>query len=154
NGATGWSYADVLPYFKRNETFAEGEDTWRGGSGPMGVIVGRAPDPLWDDWLEAAKAAGYAINTDFNGREQLGLSRSQYTIKNGRRCSAAVAFLHSAMGRPNLTVETDALTTRVLLRGTRAIGVEYEQGGESKTAHADNEVILAGGAFNSPHLLM
>ena len=154
NGARGWSYADVLPYFKRNETFAEGEDTWRGGSGPMGVVVGRAHDPLWDDWLDAAKAAGYAVNADFNGREQLGFSRSQYTIKNGRRCSAAVGFLHPAMKRPNLTVATNAYATGVLMHGTRATGIAYEQGGKARTAHADGEVILAGGAFNSPHLLM
>ncbi len=153
-GAKGWAYADVLPYFKRNETFAQGEDTWRGGSGPMGVIVGHAPDPLWDDWLDAAKDAGYAVNDDFNGKEQLGFSRSQYTIKNGHRCSAAAGFLHPAMGRANLTVETHAYATRVLLNGTRATGVEYEQGGEIKTAHAGTEVILSGGAFNSPHLLM
>jgi 4-pyridoxate dehydrogenase len=76
-GAKGWSYADVLPYFKRNETFAEGPDTWRGAEGPLGVIVGRAPDPLWDDWLDAAKVAGYQVNADFNGKEQLGFSRSQ-----------------------------------------------------------------------------
>ena len=153
-GAKGWSYADVLPYFKRNETFAEGPDTWRGGEGPLGVIVGRAPDPLWDDWLAAAKVAGYQVNADFNGKEQLGFSRSQYTIKNGRRCSAAVAFLHPARSRANLTVETDAYATRVLMSGARATGIEYEQGGKTKTATADGEVILAGGAFNSPQLLM
>ena len=107
-GAKGWSYAEVLPYFRRSETFDGGEDTWRGGDGPLGVIIGNAPDPLWDDWLDAAKHAGHNVNRDFNGREQLGFSRSQYTIRNGRRCSAAVAFLHPARRRPNLTVETDA----------------------------------------------
>ena len=153
-GAKGWTYKDVLPYFTRMETFEGGEDTWRGGKGPLGVIVGHAPDPLWDDWLDAARVAGYNVNDDFNGEEQLGFSRSQYTIRNGRRCSAAVAFLHPARGRANLTVETDAFATRVLMQGTRAVGVEYEQGGETKAAHADAEVILAGGAFNSPQLLM
>lgn len=153
-GATGWTYKDVLPYFRRMETFEGGADTWRGGEGPLGVIVGHAPDPLWDDWLDAAKDAGYAVNDDFNGKEQLGFSRSQYTIKNGRRCSAAVAFLHPARNRANLTVETDAFATRVLMEGTRATGIEYEQGGEVKTAHADKEVILSGGAFNTPQLLM
>jgi len=153
-GAKGWTYKDVLPYFRRMETFDGGADTWRGGSGPLGVIVGHPPDPLWDDWLDAAGNAGYAVNADFNGKEQLGFARSQYTIKNGRRCSAAVAFLYPARNRPNLTVETDALATRILMTGTRAIGIAYEQGGETKTAHADGEVILAGGAFNSPQLLM
>jgi choline dehydrogenase-like flavoprotein len=153
-GAKGWSYTDVLPYFKRMETFEGGEDTWRGGSGPLGVIVGRAPDPIWDDWLEDAKAAGYQVNDDFNGKEQLGFSRSQYTIRNGRRCSAAVAFLHPARTRANLTVETNAYATQVQMDGTRAVGVVYQQGGETKYAHADGEVILAGGAFNSPQLLM
>ena len=153
-GAAGWTYKDVLPYFRRMETFEGGADTWRGGDGPLGVIVGHPPDPLWDDWLEAARAGGYAVNDDFNGREQLGFSRSQYTIRNGRRCSAAVAFLHPARGRANLTVETNAYATRILMQGTRAVGIEYEQGGETNTVHADREVILAGGAFNSPQLLM
>ena len=153
-GAKGWSYADVLPYFKRCETFEGGEDNWRGGSGPLGVTVGRAQDPLWDDWLDAARLAGYAVNDDFNGKEQLGFSRSQYTIRNGRRQSASYAFLRPAMTRPNLTVEIQALAHRVLMSGRRATGVEYEQGGEIITAHADREVILSGGAFNSPQLLM
>lgn len=153
-GAKGWTYKEVLPYFRRMETFDGGEDTWRGGDGPLGVIIGNPPDPIWDDWLEAARDGGYAINRDFNGKEQLGFSRSQYTIKNGRRCSAAVAFLHPARNRPNLTVETNAFATRILMNGTRAVGIEYEQGGEIKTAHADSEVILSGGVFNSPQLLM
>lgn len=154
NGAKGWSYADVLPYFRRNETFNGGEDTWRGGSGPIGVKVGDAPDPLWDDWLDAAKAAGYNISSDFNGREQLGFARSQYTIRDGYRSSASQAFLRPAIMRANLIVETDAFATRVVLEGTRAAGVEYEQGGGTHVAHADREVILSGGAFNSPQLLM
>ena len=153
-GAKGWTYADVLPYFKRCETFEEGEDTWRGGSGPLGVVIGRANDPLWDDWLDAAKAGGYAINHDFNGKEQLGFSRSQYTIKNGWRSSASAAFLRPAMKRSNLAVETNALAHRVLMEGTRAVGIDYEQGGEMLSVRAAKEVILAGGAFNSPQLLM
>ena len=153
-GAKGWSYSDVLPYFRRCETFEGGEDSWRGGSGPLGVTIGRARDPLWDDWLDAAKLAGYNITPDFNGQEQLGFSRSQYTIWNGRRSSASVAFLRPALNRSNLTVETKALAHRVLLSGTRATGIEYEQAGEIITAHAEREVILSGGAFNSPQLLM
>jgi 4-pyridoxate dehydrogenase len=153
-GATGWTYADVLPYFKRNETFDGGEDTWRGGSGPLGVVRARPKDPLWNDWLEGAKTAGYAVSSDFNGKEQLGFSRSQYTIRNGRRSSASEAFLRPGMKRANLAVETDAYANRILMEGTRATGIEYEQGGETKTAYAEREVILSGGAFNSPQLLM
>ncbi len=154
NGAKGWTYADVLPYFKRSESFEDGADTWRGGAGPLGVVRSRAEDPIWDDWLDAAKAGGYHISPDFNGKDQLGFSRSQYTIRNGRRSSASAAFLHPAMKRANLSVEMHALVHRVLLNGTKAVGIEYEQGGEILTAHADREVILSGGAFNSPQLLM
>lgn len=154
NGAKGWSYADVLPYFQRSEAFNGGADTWRGGEGPLGVIRAYPKDPLWDDWENAGKSAGHNISPDFNGKEQLGFSRSQYTIRNGRRSSAASAFLHHAMKRPNLTVKTSALARRVLMDGTRAVGVEYENGGEVLTAEADREVILSGGVFNSPQLLM
>ena len=153
-GARGWSYADVLPYFRRNETFAGGENTWRGGGGPLGTEFAKTRDPLFDAWIEAGEAAGYPHNPDYNGKTQEGFGRSQYTIRNGHRSSSANAFLKPARGRVNLDVATDAQATRVLLNGTRATGVEYVQGGQTVRVEAGREVILAGGTFNSPQLLM
>src|SRR5580704_9192005 len=121
-GATGWSYADVLPYFKRCETFAGGADAWRGDAGPLGTEFARTTDPLYPAWMEAAKAAGVPTTQDYNGASQEGFGRSQYTIRNGRRASAASAFLKPAMERRNLNVVTNALVTRVMLRGTTATG--------------------------------
>src|SRR6516165_3741919 len=153
-GATGWSYAEVLPYFKRCETFAGGADTWRGGTGPLGTEFARTTDPLYPAWIEAAKAAGIPHTADYNGVSQEGFGRSQYTIRNGRRSSAATAFLKPAMRRPNLTVETRALVTRVILRGTTATGVEYVKGRQVFQAGAAREVIVSGGAFGTPQILM
>lgn len=153
-GARGWSYAEVLPYFKRCETWEGGEDPWRGGAGPIGVQWARTRDPLYEAWIEAGKAAGFPHTPDYNGRQQEGFGRSQYSIRDGRRCSAAAGYLRPALRRPNLTVETGAHATRVLMRGTRATGVEYLRDGEVVAAEADREVILSGGAFNSPQLLM
>jgi choline dehydrogenase len=154
DGARGWSYADVLPYFKRCESWEKGENTWRGGSGPLGVIDSRNHDPLFDAWLVAAQEADWPFTDDYNGKEQEGFGVGQWTIRAGRRCSAAVAFLRPAMRRPNLTVETGALATRVMLEGTRAVGVEYARGGRVQQARAAREVLLAGGVFNTPQLLM
>jgi choline dehydrogenase-like flavoprotein len=154
NGATGWSFADALPYFKRCETWEGGDDPYRGGSGPVGTQYARTRDPLYAAWIEAAKQAGQPVTADYNGRDPIGFSRSQYTIRDGRRSSAAVAFLKPALGRPNLTVVVEALTTRVLLNGTRATGVEYVKDGRTVRAEAAREVILAGGSINSPQLLM
>jgi choline dehydrogenase-like flavoprotein len=125
HGCQGWSYAEVLPYFKRCETWEKGEDTWRGGRGPLSVIDSRNRDPLFDGWLAAAREADWPFTEDYNGKEQEGFGRSQWTIRDGRRCSAAVAFLRPASRRPNLTLDTHALATRVILEGTRARGVEY-----------------------------
>lgn len=154
NGCRGWSYADVLPYLKRCETWEKGENTWRGGSGPLSVIDSRYQDALFDGWLAAAQEADWPFTEDYNGKQQEGFGHAQWTIGNGRRCSAAVAFLRPAMRRPNLTVETRALATRVLLEGNRATGVEYARDGNLHRASAEREVLLAGGAFNSPQLLM
>ena len=154
DGARGWSYADVLPYFKRCESWEKGEDAWRGGGGPLGVIDSRNRDPLFDAWLVAAQEADWPFTEDYNGKEQEGFGVGQWTIRAGRRCSAAVAFLRPAMRRPNLTVETQALATRVTLEGTRAVGVEYARGGRVQRARAVREVLLAGGVFNTPQLLM
>jgi choline dehydrogenase-like flavoprotein len=153
-GARGWSYAEVLPYFKRCESWEKGEDTWRGGSGPLGVIDSRNRDPLFDAWLAAAAEADWPFTGDYNGKEQEGFGVGQWTIRAGRRCSASVAFLRPALGRRNLTVETGALATRVLLEGTRAVGVECVRGGRTERVRAEREVLLSGGVFNSPQLLM
>jgi choline dehydrogenase-like flavoprotein len=153
-GARGWSYADVLPYFRRCETWDEGENPWRGGDGPLGTQRAKTDDPLYDAWLEAARSAGYPVTADYNGGQQEGFGRGQYTIRNGYRSSAATAFLKPARSRPNLTVVTGAHATRVLMQGTRATGVEYLAGGQVQSVSADREVILASGTFNTPQLLM
>ena len=154
-GARGWSYADVLPYFKRSETWERGANTWRGGSGPLGTEFAKTRDPLFDAWMEAAKAAGMPVTDDYNGSRQEGFGRGQYTIRNGYRSSASVAYLHPARKRPNLTVVTRANARRVMLQGTRATGVEYSTArGERVVAQADREVIVSAGAFNTPALLM
>jgi 4-pyridoxate dehydrogenase len=153
-GARGWSYADVLPYFQRGETFENGADPWRGGSGPLGTEFAKTRDPLYDAWIAAGEAAGYPFNPDYNGKQQEGFGRSQYTIRYGRRSSSASAFLKPARGRKNLTVAVKAHTTRIILKGTRAVGVEYVQDGAIVHAEATREVILAAGTFNSPQLLL
>jgi len=154
NGARGWSFAEILPYFKRCESWEGGADEFRGGDGPLGTQYAKTRDPLYDAWIEAGKLAGFPHTPDYNGQQNEGFGRSQYTIRNGRRCSSAVAFLRPAMARPNLTVETHAHASRVLLDGTRATGVEYIKSGRTVRAEAAAEVILSGGVFNSPQLLM
>ena len=153
-GALGWSYAAVLPYFKRSETWEDGENAWRGGAGPIGVERAKTRDPLFDAWVEAGKAAGFPATDDYNGARQEGFGRGQYSIRNGRRSSAAAAYLKSARRRPNLTVLTRAHATRVLMQGVRATGVEFVRRGEILRVTAEREIILAGGGFNSPQLLM
>src|SRR3954464_7626472 len=154
-GARGWSYADVLPYFRRGETWERGENTWRGGSGPLGTEFAKTPDPLFDAWREAGQAIGLPQTPDYNGKQQEGFGRGQYTIRDGRRSSSARAYLRPAKKRPNLTVATSAHATQVLMQGTRAIGVEYvNKKGEKIRSQADRDVILASGTFNSPQLLM
>lgn len=153
-GARGWSYADVLPYFKRGESWQGGESKFRGGNGLVGTEFARTQDPLYAAWIEAGKAAGIPYTEDYNGAQQEGFGRSQYTIRNGRRSSSAAAYLKPVRGRKNLTIETDAQAARVLMQGTRATGVEYLQGGDLKRSKAGREVIVAGGTFNTPQLLM
>jgi choline dehydrogenase-like flavoprotein len=154
DGATGWSFKNVLRYFKRTETWEGGESELRGGSGPVGTQWARSMDPLYPAWLEAARLAGWPVTDDYNGPQPVGFGRSQYTIRNGRRCSAAAGYLRPAEKRPNLTITTHAHTTRVLLEGTRATGIEYLWRGRLQRAMADREVILASGAFGSPQILM
>jgi len=153
-GLTSWSYAHVLPYFRRQESWEGGSSTYRGGEGPLTTRLTRYEDPLVEAYCAAGEAAGYPPTDDYNGEQQEGFGRSQQTIRDGRRCSAAVAYLRPAVARPNLAVEVKALATRILFEGDRAVGVEYLRGGERLTARAERELILAGGVINSPQLLM
>ncbi len=153
-GAQGWSYADVLPYFRRCETWQNGADPWRGAGGSLGTEFAKTKDPLYDAWLEAAAACGYPLTPDYNGKQQEGFGRGQFTIRDGRRSSTANAFLKPARNRTNLKVATHAHTTRVMLEGTHAMGVEYVSDGSTLRAEAAREVILAAGTFNTPQLLM
>ena len=153
-GARGWSYADVLPYFKRCETWEDGEDKYRGGSGPLGTQWAKTRDPLYEAWIDAGKTAGYRHTPDYNGATAEGFGNSQYTIRDGYRSSSANAFLRPARKRRNLAVETRAHVTRILTRGTRAIGVEFHNEMRVEQVTAEREVILAAGTFNTPQLLM
>jgi choline dehydrogenase/4-pyridoxate dehydrogenase len=153
-GLPTWSYADVLPYFRRQESWEGGGDAYRGGDGPLTTRTTRYDDPLVEAYLAAGEAAGCPLTDDYNGLQQEGIGRTQQTIRGGRRCSAAVAYLHPALDRPNLEVVVEALATRVVLKRGRAVGVEYVKGGDRRTARAEREVILAGGVINSPQLLM
>jgi 4-pyridoxate dehydrogenase len=153
-GARGWSFADVLPYFKRVESWQDGENDFRGKSGNIGVQWAKTTDPLFNAWIDAARMTGLPVTDDYNGSSAVGFGRSQYSIRDGKRCSAAVGYLHPALARKNLTVKTRAHAARVTMVQNRATGVEFIRNGRRTTAHATHEVILCGGAFNSPQLLM
>ena len=153
-GLAGWSYADVLPYFKRMETWSGGENAYRGGSGPIATRFTDVSDPLYSAVLGAGQAAGFALTEDLNGKAQEGFAMAQSTIGGGHRCSAARAYLRPAMRRANLTVRTGALATRVVLEGKKAIGVEYLHRGRIERDRAQGEVLLSAGAINTPQLLM
>src|SRR6266568_112595 len=148
-GLPGWSYADVLPYFRRQESWEGGASEYRGGNGPLATRKARYEDPLIDAYCAAAVAAGHPANDDYNGAEQHGIGRMQMTIRNGRRASAATAYLHPVLSRRNLTVTVKAHTTRILFDGARAVGVEYVQDGATRTVRAAREVLLCGGTINS-----
>ncbi|MFM2110894.1 MAG: choline dehydrogenase [Pseudomonadota bacterium] len=152
-GASGWSYADVLPYFRRAETRASGGDDYRGGDGPLQTRYGSLQNPLHGAWLAAAREAGYPLTDDINGYQQEGFGRFDMTVGAGQRCSAAVAYLHPVRSRRNLVVRTAALVQRVLFDGERAVGVEYRRGNASHRVHASREVIVSAGPINSPQLL-
>jgi choline dehydrogenase-like flavoprotein len=152
-GNTGWSYDDVLPYFRKSEDQERGADDYHGKGGPLAVSDLRTEHPLHDAFVEAAKQAGYPYNPDFNGVEQEGVGPLQLTVRNRRRCSAAAGYLKPALQRANLKVEVRALAHRVLTEGHRAIGVEFSQDGRLRQVRARREVLLAGGAINSPQLL-
>ena len=153
-GLTTWSYAHVLPYFRRQESWESGASAWRGGDGPLTTRLSRYRDPLVEAYLASGEMAGHPVTEDYNGAQQEGFGRSQQTIRDGRRCSAAVAYLRPALTRPNLEVAVDALATRLLIEGHRAVGVEYLRGSERRVAKAEREIILAGGVINSPQILM
>ena len=153
-GATGWGWDDVLPYFKKAEGNARGADAYHNDAGPLGVSDLRYKNPLSDLFLEAASELQLPSNDDFNGARQEGMGYYQVTQRNGRRCSAAVAYLDPARERPNLTIITDAHAKRVVFDGKRASGVEFLQGETTKAVTARREVILSGGAFQSPQMLL
>ena len=152
-GNSGWSFEDVLPYFRRAEDQQRGEDALHGVGGPLAVSDVCEPHPLCEAFIAAAQQAGFPRNDDFNGPSQEGAGYFQLTARHGRRCSTAVGYLRQARRRPNLAVVSNALASRILFSGRRAIGVEYRCGDTTRVAHANAEVIVAGGTFNSPQLL-
>ena len=153
-GAKGWGYEDVLPYFKKMETVKGRDPKYRGDSGPLRPQVTADPNPVSETFLAAAKESGYPATDDFNGAVQEGAGWHELTIAGGRRQSTAVAYLHPAGGRPNLTVRTGALARRLTFDGTRCTGVEYERDGSTERVRAEAEVIVCGGTVNSPQLLL
>jgi len=153
-GLKGWSYADILPYFRKAEDHERGADDYHGVGGPLHVSHGRTPNPLFEAWVEAGKQAGYPMTPDLNGYQQEGLGPMEMTTRRGRRWSAAKAYLRPALARGNVTVQSRALTLRILFEGRRAVGIEYAQRGQVQQARATREVIVCGGAINSPQLLM
>jgi len=152
-GASGWSYRQVLPYFRRAEARAEGGDAYRGDAGKLKTCYGSLKNPLHASWLAAATQAGYRATKDVNGFQQEGFGRMDMTVADGRRCSAANAYLRPALARPNLTVLTHALATRILFEGNRACGIEYTRHSAVHRAKASRDLILCGGPINSPQLL-
>ena len=154
-GAQGWGYRDVLPYYRRAEDCVYGSDNYRGVDGGLTTCNGNGmKNPLYRAFIDAGKQAGYGETDDYNGYRQEGFCRMDMTVRNGVRCSTAMAYLKPALKRNNLTLETHALTTRILMDGKKAIGVEYRQRGKTIRVRAEKEVILSASAFNSPKLLM
>jgi 4-pyridoxate dehydrogenase len=153
-GLPDWSYEKVLPYFRRQESWEGGASDYRGSTGPLATRKSRYEDPLVEAYMAAAQEMGYALNDDYNGATQDGFARMQMTVRGGHRESAATAYLHPVLSRKNLTVQVNCLVTRVSITGSRATGVEYVKDGERRFVTAGREVILSGGAINSPQLLM
>lgn len=154
-GLTGWSYAEVLPYFKRSEALEGGGDAWHGGEGPLKVSKASSKNPIYAATVEAGRQAGHPITKDFNGFQQEGWGPYQLTVHDGQRWSAAKGYLHPALKRPNLTCLTGARTTRIVIENGRAVGVEYmDDKTKAKTiVHANAEVLLCAGAVQSPQIL-
>lgn len=154
NGASGWSYEDVLPYFKRSETFEKGADHFRGGEGPVGTQFAKTPDPIFDAWAEAGQQAGFSTTSDYNGAQPEGFGRGQFNIRDGRRSSSSRAYLRPIRRRRNLTVLTHAHAQKIVIEGQRATGIDYVKDGRVAGVRAEREVVLSAGAFNTPQLLM
>ncbi|MBT6276908.1 MAG: FAD-binding protein [Chromatiales bacterium] len=152
-GCRGWSFEDVLPLFQKSESYGRGEDAFRGRGGPLVVEDYRTILPLTHDFVEAAKAAGFPFSDDLNGAQPEGVGYSQMTRKGRFRASTAQTFLAQAKGRPNLTITPKAQATSLVFEGTRCVGVRYKQGNREELVRASREVIVSGGAVNSPHLL-
>jgi len=153
NGLPDWSYSHCLPYFRKAQRHEFGANPYRGGSGPVHVTAGRAKHILHAAWIEAGQQAGYEYSHDVNGYRQEGIGPFDRTVWNGRRCSAAKAYLHPAMNRDNLDVISKCKARRILFENKKAVGVEFSQKGKVNTVRASKEVILSGGAINSPQLL-
>ena len=152
-GNSGWSFDDVLPYFRRAEDQERGADELHGAGGPLAVSDVREPHPLCEAFIEAAQQAGYPRNDDFNGPTRKAPAISSSRRRRAGAARRRVGYLRAGARPTNLVVETNALATRILFEGRRAVGVEYRQGGTTRGARASGEVILAGGAFNSPQLM-
>jgi choline dehydrogenase len=153
-GCPGWRFEDVLPYFRRSEDFEGGESDRHGAGGPLRVQRGRSRSPVIEAFVEAGRQAGYPVTDDFNNATPLGFGRLHFTIRDGRRCTAARAFLDPARQRANLAIITRAHASRVLFEGRRAVGVEYRRGDTVRTIRARREVVLSAGAIQTPQLLM
>ncbi|HVV95328.1 MAG TPA: GMC family oxidoreductase N-terminal domain-containing protein [Hyphomicrobiales bacterium] len=153
-GLAGWGYADVLPYFRKLESSWRGDGPYHGGDGPITVTELNQPILTYDALAAAARNAGVPVTDDIHGSLPEGVARAEVSTRNGVRASTARSYLAKALGRPNLTVETGALTSRVLVENGRAAGVEYVRDGQRQTVHAEREVILSGGSYNSPQILL
>ncbi|MEM9685261.1 MAG: GMC family oxidoreductase N-terminal domain-containing protein, partial [Pseudomonadota bacterium] len=152
-GNRGWSYQEVLPVFKRMESYDGGDDEFRGRDGLLKVTDTKESGPLYDCLIKAAAEVGIAYNEDYNGASQDGIAMTQATINNGRRMSTAHCYLKPARSRANLDIQTDALTEGLMLDGKRCVGVRYAVNGDSREARATREVIVCAGSINSPQLL-
>ena len=154
-GATGWSYAHCLPYFKKSETYELGESEYRGGNGPTGITRGKQEhNPLFKAFVDAGIQAGYPYTDDVNGYQQEGFGSFDFSIWKGKRSSASRSYLRPAESRANLHISSNVLATRILFEGKRAVGVEYEQNKELVRTRARKEVIVSAGAINTPQLLL
>ena len=153
SGLRGWDYAHCLPYFRKAETLDIGGDDYRGSGGPLHVTAGPMKNPLYHAWVEAGEQAGYPVTNDMNGAQQEGVGRMDMTVCKGERWSAYKAYLKPALKRPKVDAETEVMVTRILFDGRRAVGVEYSWYGQIRRARARREVIVSGGAINSPQIL-